>query len=115
VGVRGLTRKRLRTLTIGRGSSCPSPPLRYSYSHSSRAAAAAFAAASDTPRRAFAPRRDLFGVPSSSHRRSARSPDQLLRQFVAHVLHRQLAIDPGEHEAAHLRHRPAGQIGVRLE
>ena len=59
----------LSTFIIGTGSTrAPAPP-RWRHSGSPASAAAAFAAASDTPRIAFAPRRPLFGVPSSVEHR----------------------------------------------
>ena len=61
----------LITFIIGTGrtfaSRLPRPIQRKSETPAS--AAAAFAVASETPRIAFAPRRPLFGVPSSSTRR----------------------------------------------
>ena len=56
----------LITFSIGTGSvTAPSPP-RWRNSETPSSAATAFAAASETPRIAFAPSRPLFGVPSSS-------------------------------------------------
>src|SRR5439155_13201834 len=61
----------LRMLNWGTGRSrAPSPP-RWRYSGSRRAAAAARAAASDTPRRALAPRLEESRVPSVSRRRAS--------------------------------------------
>ena len=54
---------------IGTGSTCAFGPPTYRYSSSPADSAAAFATASDTPSRAFAPSRDLSGVPSRSTRR----------------------------------------------
>ena len=67
----------LITFSIGTGSVvAPSPP-RWRKSETPASAAAAFALASETPRIALAPRRPLFGVPSSSI--SARSSRFLVR------------------------------------
>ena len=54
----------LITFSIGTGSVAASSPPRWRYSGCPLSAAAAFAAASETPRIAFAPRRPLFSVPS---------------------------------------------------
>src|SRR3954463_5017579 len=54
------------TFIIGTGSTWAAPPPRYRQSGRPSSAAAACAAASETPRIALAPRRALFGVPSSS-------------------------------------------------
>ncbi len=56
----------LSTFIIGTGSTCAASPPRYRHSEAPSSAATALAAASDTPRIAFAPSRPLFGVPSSS-------------------------------------------------
>src|ERR671915_2151841 len=56
----------LSTFIIGTGSTRAASPPRYRHSGWRSSAAAARAAASETPRIAFAPRRDLSGVPSSS-------------------------------------------------
>ena len=56
----------LITFSIGTGRTCaPTPPIQRN-SDTPACAAPAFAVASETPRMAFAPRRDLFFVPSSS-------------------------------------------------
>ena len=56
----------LRTFIIGTGRTLAPVPPRWRQSGSPASAAAARATASETPRIALAPRRDLFGVPSSS-------------------------------------------------
>ena len=56
----------LRTFIIGTGRTRASAPPRWRHSGWPASAAAACATASDTPRIALAPRRDLFSVPSSS-------------------------------------------------
>src|SRR3954452_3001111 len=56
------------TFIIGTGSTWAASPPRYRQSGRPSSAAAACAAASETPRIALAPRRALFGVPSSSMR-----------------------------------------------
>src|SRR3954451_23272957 len=61
----------LSTFIMGTGSTWAASPPRYRQSGRASPTAAAWAAASETPRIAFAPRRDLFGVPSRSM--SARS------------------------------------------
>ena len=56
----------LITFSIGTGRTCaPTPPIQRN-SDTPACAAPAFAVASETPRIALAPRRDLFFVPSSS-------------------------------------------------
>src|SRR5436190_458970 len=62
----------LMTFIIGTGNVAALSPPRYLNSESPASAAHAFAVASDTPRIAFAPRRPLFGVPSSSMRAASR-------------------------------------------
>src|SRR3954463_9467536 len=62
----------LRTFIIGTGRTRASAPPRWRQSGTPSCAAAACAAASETPRIALAPRRDLFGVPSSSIRALSR-------------------------------------------
>ena len=56
----------LTTFISGTGRTCALVPPSQRYSGRSASAAAAFATASETPRIAFAPRRDFVGVPSSS-------------------------------------------------
>ena len=56
----------LSIFIIGTGSTRASSPPIYRYNETPFAIAAAFAQASDVPRIAFAPRRLLFAVPSSS-------------------------------------------------
>src|SRR3954453_2391885 len=56
----------LSTFIIGTGSTWAASPRRQRHSGRPSSTAAAWAAASETPRIAFAPRRDLFGVPSRS-------------------------------------------------
>src|SRR5581483_5453828 len=64
----------LITFIIGTGSVAAPVPPRWRKSETPASAAAAFAAASETARIAFAPRRPLFGVPSRSiSRRSSAS------------------------------------------
>ncbi len=58
----------LRTFIIGTGRTCAASPPRYFHSGRPSSTAAACAAASETPRMALAPSRDLLGVPSSSMR-----------------------------------------------
>jgi hypothetical protein len=52
---------------IGTGNVFAETPPTYLYNGNPNSLAAAFATARETPRMAFAPNFDLFGVPSKSH------------------------------------------------
>ena len=70
----------LSTFIIGTGSTPRAQRRRDSATAASPSSAAcAWAAASETPRIALAPRRDLFGVPSSSIRARSRPPGRRRR------------------------------------
>ena len=81
----------LMTFSIGTGRTCAVRAAEPAVERDARVAAAAFAAASETPRIAFAPSRPLFGVPSSSM--SAASRPALVLRVQPRDRERDLAVD----------------------